>query len=350
MSELAISTSHLPAASPGPSVATMIQMAIEKGITPDGLEKLCNLKILMDGEQAKRDFSAAFAALQAEMPRVIAMKAVNNKPEKGGGVRYTFAPYEDIMDAVGPFLKKYGFGVSFTTGDAAAGRICSICILSHISGHSRQNQFSVRVGSGPQGTSEAQADGSAKTYAKRGALCDALNIIVSADDDARLEGAYISGMEAEDMRRRVRSSGFNEAKFLKLAGAETFEKIRTGKMGVLYNFIEAREDAKQGSPDPKPTESTPPAQTAPTGPTEDIGPEEAADLQLRDTFDQGEAFYQKAMADLARTKIPTMTTKIIAQACAAMKKASGTFGFTEFKSAWAACADGRVNRLTGRFE
>jgi hypothetical protein len=353
MNDLATSTPQTLAVA-GPSVDSMIMAGIDKGITPDGLEKLCKLKMMMDAEQGRKDFFSAFAALQAEMPRVIAMKAVMNKADKGGGVRYTFAPFEDIMDTVGPYLKKYGFGVSFTTGDAPQGKICAICKLRHISGHSEENQFSVRIGGGPQGTSEAQADGAAKTYAKRGALCDALNIVVESDTDARLEGGFISAEDVQAIRSRVQRSGFDQTKFLKVAGSETFEGIRTGKLAVLHNMLDVREQASKqptgAATAPIASKDDNQAAQAPNADPSQISEAEAMEIRAKELFDSDD--WQNGLLRLAKEKTPKGGSIKWPFLASALEKFCGGKSFTpdRFAEFYAAVAAGRLDAMDGRIK
>ena len=60
------------------------------------------------------------------------------------------------------------------------------------------------VGEREAGVRERQADGAAFTFAKRYALCAALNIVVDKDADARLLGDTITPEEADDLQRRAR--------------------------------------------------------------------------------------------------------------------------------------------------
>jgi DNA-binding TFAR19-related protein (PDSD5 family) len=225
------------------SVSAMIQLAIEKGITPEALEKLCDLKIKMDSESARREFAHAFAELQSELPRVIAMKPVTNKD---GTIRYVYAPMESIMEQIGPALARHGFSVSFTTRNDAADnggreRLCAVCTVTHSGGHSQSNEFAVRTGQGPPGSSDAQADMSTRSYAKRGALCDAFNITVHRDDDARQLGAYITSDQARELEERVKKTNSNVAAFLKVADAKLFSEIREGKYATLDRMLRQKE-------------------------------------------------------------------------------------------------------------
>lgn len=230
---------------PAPSVAEMLHAVIERGVSNDNvaaLEKLVGLYERMEDQRAERAFAQAFVQLQGEMPKVQATKAV---PNNDGGVRFRFAPFEDLMAQVGPILQRHGFTVSFSSR-VDTNRIISTCTLQHHGGHKRSNDFAVRIGSGPPKASEAQADGAAATYAKRFALTEALNIVVAhLDSDARLEGGTISKDQADELARRVAETNSNRAGFLKLAGATDFSSIKAGKYEVLDEVLATRERRKK---------------------------------------------------------------------------------------------------------
>lgn len=217
--ELALTQPEPEPPSVGNMLGTLIESVKRGETTPQTVEVIKGMMDLherTEQRQAVKDFNSAFTALQNEIPNISATKAV---PDKQGNTKYKYAPYDEIMDGVQPLLTKHGFSVSFNSR-FDNGRLVSICTLRHISGHSESNEFGVRIGSGPPGASETQADGAAKTYGKRGALCDALNIVVDHDDDARMVGKPIGRALAEDLMRRVRACGCDEAAFLKYAGVK----------------------------------------------------------------------------------------------------------------------------------
>ncbi len=227
-----------------PSVALMLQKVIDGGITADNvsaLESLVGLYDRMQAKNAEREFNQAFAKLQSELSSVNATRQV---PNKDGSVRYRFAPYEDIMETVKPVLIANGFAISFTTRFMEGGRMVSICTLRHVGGFSQSNEFAVRIGGGPPGSTETQADGAAKTYAKRGALCDALNIVVEHDDDARMIGKPIGKGLADDLEQRVLNVGADRSAFLKYAGATEFNQISDERWPVLDELLKRKEAAK----------------------------------------------------------------------------------------------------------
>lgn len=238
--EALVPISQQPLARPSPSVGDMLQAMVDRGITGENVEALkamVELKERVDAREAEKEFARAFASLQSDMPAVKAMRPV---PNKDGTLRYRFAPYEEIMEQAQPLLQKHGFAVSFST-DYAEGRLVKICTLTHTGGHSRSNKFAVRIGGGPPGSSDSQADGAASTYAKRFALCDALNIQIDHDTDARAEGDTILKEQAEELSHRVEMLGTDKVKFLKLAHAPSFAEIKSAVYPILDDFLRAKE-------------------------------------------------------------------------------------------------------------
>lgn len=244
MNELALTTQEPQAvARPTPTVADMLQAVIEKGVTADNvaaMEQLVGLYERMEARKAEQQFAAAFVALQAEMP---AVKAISPVPNNDGTIRYRFAPFEEIMKQVSPLLQKHGFTVTFST-DFTEGRLVKTCTLQHIGGHSKSNKFAVRIGSGPPKATETQADGAASTYAKRFALCDALNIQVDHDTDARAEGGKVTAEQAGELEHRVKMLNIDVAKFLAFAHAKSFVEIPAAVYPIADDYL-ARKEQKQ---------------------------------------------------------------------------------------------------------
>jgi hypothetical protein len=208
---LTVTEQGLPVREPSP--AAMLDRAIEMGMDPGGIEKLVNLYTRMDDRR-----------------RVKALRAVLNKAEKGGGVRFTFADYEAISDEVEPLLAKYKFAHSYDAEFLEGGRMQVSLKLTH-GGHSQVTRFPCRIGDGPPGASAMQADAAAVTYAKRFVLCLALDIVVEKifeGADARVVGDSISPAMAADLEKRAEKFPKKIPFLLALAEAETFAQIPQG--------------------------------------------------------------------------------------------------------------------------
>lgn len=225
-----------------PSAGQMMSAMIQAGITTENVAAFKELVLLQERSEdrtAKRRFAEAFSTLQAELPPVQAMKPV---PNRDGSIRYRYAPYDEILRQVKPYLDKHGFSIRFSQRSDEK-RITMVCTLLHKGGHFETNEFSCRIGSGPPSSSESQADGAASSYAQRGALCDALNIVVRQDDDARSEGSNVAVTpeQADELERRLKMINGDVVAFLKLAGSKSFAEILAVKYDILDQFLAMKE-------------------------------------------------------------------------------------------------------------
>ena len=244
------------------SVALMLQAVIQQGVKSENvaaLEKLVGLYERMQDRDAQKLFAVALVKLQSDVKNVQAVRPVTI----GGTVRYHFAPYEDLMIEVAPHLARNGFSISYSTA-FTADRIVKTLKLTHCGGHSQTNDYAVKVSkpitnsSGKDVVSEAQMESMAGTTAKRGALCDALNIVVEKyeQDDPRMAGHAISVEEATSLMNRLRALQLTPAKdtaFMKWAGAETvgqpmvedFQRIQTPALPKIEAWLTEQEAKKK---------------------------------------------------------------------------------------------------------
>lgn len=227
-------------ATPNNPIGAMIESVMRAGVTADNvtaIEKLTALWERQEDRNAAKDYARAFAKLQLETPKIIARKPI---PDANGVAKYYYAPLEEIMDQLQPLLTANGFSISFDAecefANGGKGMVTAICIITHESGHSEKRKFTVRT-SAPPKSSDAQADGATLTYAKRYALCSALNISIGGDNDARKLGDFITPEQADDLRRLVVETQSNEELFLRFAGAETYEQIREGRFDSVYQAL-----------------------------------------------------------------------------------------------------------------
>lgn len=241
MTSALVKAEKMETASASNPIAATLQAIVDKGLTSDNaaaLEKITDLYMKVEAENARKAFNTAFCEMQEELPAIQPTKAV---PNNDGSTRYMYAPYDSLMKIVGPVMRKHGFSPSFST-KFSDGRVTSICTLIHIGGHERTNEYSVRIGKGPPGSSDSQADGAANQYAQRGALCDALNIVIlGRDNDARDLGGCITPDQAEDFRQRVHETRSDEKAFLKFAGGASFETIPETRWKELDAFLRRKE-------------------------------------------------------------------------------------------------------------
>jgi len=240
MNELTTTNAQL--ATQEPSIAQMLQGAIASGITKDNadaLGKMMELYERMEARRAEQLFNAAFAALQSELPVIVAQSVIPNRGK--------YERYEDVMNVVQPLLNKHGFAISFSQ-QADEKRITVTCFIRHAGGHYTSNPFAVRLGG--KADSETQADCKASTTAKRNALLQALNIVVRQDclqdeDNEQNEGGFITPKQSADLEQWVESINADRAKFLDFARAESFSTIQAGNYAACVAALREKEVNKK---------------------------------------------------------------------------------------------------------
>lgn len=213
-------------ARPQPSVADMLHLVIDKGITAENVAAFKELVQLHREEvklNAEKEFAAAFVELQRELPVINGYRPI---PDKQGRTKFCYANFEDIDAIVRPICLRHGFTYGFHESAIENGRITVTMTLQHSGGHSRQIPYSVRAGGGPPGANESQADVSGHTYAQRGAIESGLALrIIGRPDDPRMEGGPVTTEQAEELERRVQLTNSDRDAFLKFAGAKSYAEI-----------------------------------------------------------------------------------------------------------------------------
>lgn len=135
--------------------------------------------------KAEAEFYAALSAFQAECPVIDKTKPVFNKD--GRTVRYFYAPLGEIVKQAGPCLTKHGLSYDFSAkvvpfSEEDGGPFLEIiCHVHHSGGHTRDFPYKSLIENNDY-MNPTQHAGSANTYAKRYAFCNALGIL-TADED-----------------------------------------------------------------------------------------------------------------------------------------------------------------------
>lgn len=202
----------------------LVALALEKGADPDRLEKLIALQERWERNRAAERFADAITAFQRECPQI-----TERKP--GGGGKYKYAPFEAIFAVIQPLLSRHGIALTFTTRwmDRGLEATCRV----RVGTHAEETTVAVRA-PGPITTkdgssvvNDTQLDGQALSYAKRYAVCAALNIVCTGEDnDANPHIDFEEARELEAVLLQFPDEGVKErAGVLKLASAENLSQI-----------------------------------------------------------------------------------------------------------------------------
>lgn len=205
----------------------VIRLAIDRGASPEALERLMALQERWEASQARREFAEAMAAARAEIKPIEKTRMVSfGKP---GGAKTTYA-HEDlagIADYVVPILSRHGLSYRYSTSQGDAGVSVS-CIIFHRSGHSETTTLAAgRDESGSK--NHIQALGSTVTYLQRYTLKAALGLAVAADTDGRTDAIddpkLIDEAQFRYLQELIEKAGADEAKMLAWIGADRLEAL-----------------------------------------------------------------------------------------------------------------------------
>lgn len=176
---VALETAAVPARTD--AVSVFERLAMNPGVDVEKLQRLIDMQKEILTYEARKEFSAAFAAMQGELPSVTERGEI----VVNGQVRSKYARNEDIQDAIRPVLQRHGFALSFRN-KFADGLVTITGILSHRSGHSEQDEFVAKADTSGS-KNDIQALGSTRSYGQRYCTVALLNITTrdQPDDDGQ---------------------------------------------------------------------------------------------------------------------------------------------------------------------
>lgn len=197
----------------------MAMIAMEKGAV-DQLDKLLDLQLKWDAEQARRAFVAAMAEFKAEAGGITIAKSKEVKFKTNTGTtEYVHAELHDITRALVPVLAKHGLSHSWNVSQANTG-ITVECIMSHRAGHSERVAMTAPADASG-GKNNIQAIASTKTYLERYTLLAATGMATGGelDNDGRgaepaAEVTYITEEQQQILRDLIETYVNNVGKFM----------------------------------------------------------------------------------------------------------------------------------------
>jgi hypothetical protein len=163
------------------SPAAVMLAALDRGISPENIEKMMALQERWEANEARKAFARDLAAFKGEAIEIIKRKPVDFANKSGGRTSYKHAELFDVIEAVGPALSKHGFSWSFDTRQSDRW-LDVTCILRHQLGHFE----TVTLGGPPDesgGKNTIQAWMSTKTYLERHTLKAICGVAEKGEDN-----------------------------------------------------------------------------------------------------------------------------------------------------------------------
>lgn len=215
---------------------SMIRLAIQGGADLEKVEKLLELQMRWEANEAKKAYDEAMSRVHANIPLIV-------KTKKNDQTRSMYADLEQIIIGTKKAYTDEGFSVSFYEGDGAKDGHVRICAdVTHRLGHKQTHYYDVPLdGVGIKGNANMtaiHAKASSTSYGRRYLMCMIFNIPTGDDDDGTSAAAcYITEDQSNEIDELLIASGVDRGKFLKWMGVDSpdhiFEKDHMKALNAL---------------------------------------------------------------------------------------------------------------------
>lgn len=232
-----------PAEKPRDLLEVIAQAVTDPRMDVEKMRALFELQRDIQRENAKIEFMAALARLQAKLPAI-------NKDGRimvAGLERSRYAKLEDIDVVIRPLLAEEGFSLVFDEEEAGEHGIRFVMTLCHQAGHCEAKRLTVPVDKAPVGSkgpirTAIQDAGSTVSYARRYLIKMHLNLIEKLEDnDGQGAEAFISEEQIREIETAIHDTKSNRESFLKLiAGVPRLEDIQVRDLPRIWNALNTK--------------------------------------------------------------------------------------------------------------
>jgi hypothetical protein len=219
---------------PETTPAMLLNIAIEKGAELDKLEKLMDLQVKWEANQARKAYTEAMAAFKANPPDIEKDKTVAY-----GNTKYNHATLANVTDKINAALSQHGLSASWVTQQADKG-ITVVCRITHVLGHYEETSLTA-----PADTSGAknaiQAIGSTISYLQRYTILALTGLATrDMDNDGQETVEYIDDKQLSTIRDLMNDKDIKEDKFCEYMQVESLTAIKKTDFQKAIQSIKAK--------------------------------------------------------------------------------------------------------------
>jgi len=222
-------------------LSTTIDEAVAKGADLDKLEKLLELQIRWEQNEAKKEYVKAMAAFKLDPPEIEKDRHVKFSTSKGV-TEYRHASLANVTDKINAGLSEHGLSAAWVTKQDN-GNITVACKITHILGHSEETVLTASPDlSGSK--NPIQAIGSAISYLQRYTLLSLTGLAThDMDDDgngAGSEPAYITEAQKTALENERSLRKVDGPRLLKQLRIESLDKLPGKRFAEAMATIRAK--------------------------------------------------------------------------------------------------------------
>ena len=179
----------------------LVQLAVQQGANVDQLQKLMEMQLAWEANDARKAFVVALNAFKSNPPKIIKTKEVSFG---SGKTAYKHALAGAASEQIGAALAEHGISHRWDVQQADGGIIKVTCILTHALGHSER--VTLQATPDTSGSKNSiQAIGSTVSYLQRYSLFAATGLVPQdADTDGLVGGKHeISESQRKDFESAI---------------------------------------------------------------------------------------------------------------------------------------------------
>lgn len=212
---------------PAGDVSRLLQIAVEKDLSVEKMEKLVALYERMADRRAAEEFARAMAEFQRTCPPVQRTSKASIVTKSGAKFGYTYAELDEIARTVAPHLHSQGLSYSWDC-TVEGNQLTCVCTLRHANGHKVEASFKGSTTT-DAGMTEIQKNAAALTFARRQSLIQVLGL-TTCDEDSDGHGGDGDGPSiTEDQQNTLNDllieAGGTALSVAKLYGATKLSEI-----------------------------------------------------------------------------------------------------------------------------
>ncbi|MFH2075438.1 MAG: ERF family protein, partial [Pseudomonadota bacterium] len=229
----------------GESANAAVMLAMQKGYSPEFIEKMMTLQERFEKNEARKAFFDALANFKAEAPPV-------KKDAFNRQFNSWYTSLGMLLDTYGPVLGKHGLSVSFPPKQEDEKSMTVECRLSHRLGHTESLSMTGPIDTAPIGKESGRAARnplqnikSTFTYL-RSATCEAILGVAGTEatenDDGNWAGTqFITTDQAKEIDKKIKEVDADRIKFFAYMGAASVEAILATDYNKAMTALKAKE-------------------------------------------------------------------------------------------------------------
>lgn len=259
--EVTVVQQNAPVAAPAPTTlyGAIIAAARDPSVDADKMEKLVDLQMKVEANEARKAFTRAFAALKRHLPHINKDGNIDHGDEHGRtksgkkALKTRYATYPALMEVCEPLLDEHGFTLSSVIEPSADGvKINVVSYLEHVDGHSRVSRFPLGADASG-GKNNNQGWGSSQQYGMRYNAIALLNIVTKDPRDSDNDGypkpesqeiVLVSMEQAQRLRVAIDECGVGADRFCKKFGVDSIPDLPANKFNDALKACKHYADEK----------------------------------------------------------------------------------------------------------